>query len=102
MIKSRISEARARARSIGVGEEDLRAREARQQLETLLEDHKLNVRFVTPTAFDDRILSRLHIDRMITTACERPIAAYAELDRLHTGKTGRRRQGARPVQCASL
>jgi hypothetical protein len=63
--------------------------QARQQLETLLENHKLNVGFVTAAAFDDRIVSQLHIDRMITTAGERRIAAYAELDRLRTA-SGRR------------
>ncbi len=58
--------------------------QARQQLETLLENHKLNVDLVTAAAFDDRIVSQLHMDRMITTAWERRIAAYAELDRLRT------------------
>jgi hypothetical protein len=58
--------------------------QAPQQLETLLENHKLNVGFVMAAAFDDRIVSQLHIDRMITTTCERRIAAYAELDRLRT------------------
>jgi hypothetical protein len=58
--------------------------QARQQLETLLEDHKLTVDLIVAAAFDDRIVSQLHIDRMTTTAWERRIAAYAELDRLRT------------------
>ena len=58
--------------------------QARQQLETLLENHKLTVDLIVAAAFDDRIVSQLHIDRMITTAWERRIAAYAELDRLRT------------------
>jgi hypothetical protein len=57
---------------------------ARQQLETLLEHHKLTVGFIIAAAFDDRIVSQLHIDRMTTTAWERRNAAYAELDRLRT------------------
>jgi hypothetical protein len=64
--------------------------QARQQLETLLERHKLTVDLVVAAAFDDRIVSQLHIDRMTTTAWERRIAAYAELDRLRT--TSRRDQ----------
>ena len=58
--------------------------QARQQLETLLEDYKLTVDLIVAAAFDDRIVSQLHIDRMTTTAWERRIAAYAELDRLRT------------------
>ncbi len=57
---------------------------ARQQLEALLEHHKLTVDLIIAAAFDDRIVSQLHIDRMTTTAWERRIAAYAELDRLRT------------------
>ena len=57
---------------------------ARQRLEALLEDHKLTVDLIVAAAFDDRIVSQLHIDRMTTTAWERHIAAYAELDRLRT------------------
>ena len=58
--------------------------QARQQLETLLEHHKLTVDLIVAAAFDDRIVSQLHIDRMTTTAWERRVAAYAELDRLRT------------------
>ena len=58
--------------------------EARQQLETLLEGHLLTLDLVIAAAFDDRIVSQLHIDRMTTTAWERRIAAYAELNRLRT------------------
>jgi hypothetical protein len=58
--------------------------QARQQLETLLEDHKLTIDLIVAAAFDDRIVSQLHIDRMTTMALERRIAAYAELDRLRT------------------
>ena len=58
--------------------------QARQQLETLLEHHKLTVDLIIAAAFDDRIVAQLHIDRMFTTAWERRIAAYAELDRLRT------------------
>ena len=58
--------------------------QARQQLETLLENHKLTVDLIVAAAFDDRIVSQFHIDRMTTTAWERRIAAYAELDRLRT------------------
>jgi hypothetical protein len=58
--------------------------QARQQLETLLENYKLTVDLIIAAAFDDRIVSQLHIDRMTTTAWERRIAAYAELDRLRT------------------
>jgi hypothetical protein len=58
--------------------------QARQQLETLLENYKLTVDLIIAGAFDDRIVSQLHIDRMTTTAWERRIAAYAELDRLRT------------------
>jgi hypothetical protein len=57
---------------------------AGQQLETLLENYKLTVDLIIAAAFDDRIVSQLHIDRMITIAWERRIAAYAELDRLRT------------------
>jgi hypothetical protein len=57
---------------------------AGQQLETLLERHKLTVDLIIAAAFDDRIVSQLHIDRMTTTAWERRVAAYAELDRLRT------------------
>jgi hypothetical protein len=67
--------------------------QARQQLETLLEDHKLTVDLIIAAAFDDRIVSQLHIDRMTTTAWERRIAAYAELDRLRT--TSRRPEAPR-------
>ena len=59
-------------------------RQARQQLETLLENYKLTVDLIIAAAFDDRIVSQLHIDRMTTTAWERRIAAYAELDHLRT------------------
>ena len=55
-----------------------------QQLETLLENYKLTVDLIIAAAFDDRIVSQLHVDRMTTTAWERRIAAYAELDRLRT------------------
>ena len=58
--------------------------QARQQLETLLENYKLTVDLIVAAAFDDRIVSQLHIDRMTTMAWERRIAAYAELDRLRT------------------
>jgi hypothetical protein len=58
--------------------------QAGQQLETLLEHHKLTVDLIIAAAFDDRIVSQLHIDRMTTTAWERRLAAYAELDRLRT------------------
>ena len=58
--------------------------QARQQLETLLEPHKLTLDLIVAAAFDDRIVSQLHIDRMTTTAWERRIAAYAELERLRT------------------
>ena len=58
--------------------------QARQQLETLLEHHNLTVDLILAAAFDDRIVSQLHIERMITTAWERRIAAYAELDRLRS------------------
>jgi hypothetical protein len=58
--------------------------QGRDQLEILLEQHKLTVDFILAAAFDDRIVSQLHIDRMTTTAWQRRIAAYAELDRLRT------------------
>jgi hypothetical protein len=58
--------------------------QAPQQLETLLENHKLTVDLIIAAAFDDRIVSQLHIDRMTTMAWERRNAAYAELDRLRT------------------
>src|SRR5262245_3420745 len=58
--------------------------QARQQLETLLENYKLTVDLIIAAAFDDRIVSQLHIDRMTTTAWERRIADYAELDHLRT------------------
>ena len=58
--------------------------QARQQLETLLEHHNLTVDLILAAAFDDRIVSQLHIDRMTTTAWGRRITAYAELDRLRT------------------
>ena len=44
----------------------------------------MTVDFILAAAFDDRIVSQLHIDRMTTTAWERRIAAYDELDRLRT------------------
>jgi molybdopterin-guanine dinucleotide biosynthesis protein len=58
--------------------------QAGQQLETLLESYKLSVDFIIATAFDDRIVSQVHIGRMTTMAWERRVAAYAELDRLRT------------------
>jgi hypothetical protein len=82
----------ALARS-AIGAEDLqecggicgrRSTQAGQQLETLLENYKLTVDLIITAAFDDRIVSQLHIDRMTTTAWERRVAAYAELDRLRT------------------
>src|SRR6266511_2257889 len=69
------------------------APQARQQLETLLENYKLTVDLIIAAAFDDRIVSQLHIDRMTTTAWERRIVAYAELDRLRT--TSRKPQAPR-------
>ena len=66
---------------------------ARQQIEALLEHHKLSVDLIIAAAFDDRIVSQLHIDRMTTAAWERRIAAYAELERLRT--TSRTPEGQR-------
>ena len=57
-----------------------------------LEDYKLTVDLIVAAAFDDRIVSQLHIDRMTTTAWERRIAAYAELDRLRTTSRNPRRR----------
>jgi hypothetical protein len=69
--------------------------QARQQLETLLEHHNLTVDLLLAAAFDDRIVSQLHIDRMTTMAWERRITAYAELDRLRT--TSRKPEAPREI-----
>ncbi len=55
---------------------------AKDELETLLLDHRLSVSMIVAAAFADTIGPQPHTDRMVARACERRDAAYAELERL--------------------